>query len=112
MTAVKLTVMGKQSSTVSEREDSARRIGQVIRQKRLERGLPATELARRSKLALSYLSHLEGGHFQDIRMDKFARLIEVLNLSADEILQEAGYLPRQARPALPELDDYLRSKFG
>lgn len=111
MAAICLVVtMGLPSNTLSDRTEAAAHIGAVIRVKRQERGLSASELARRANLALSYLSHLEHGDYFDIRLDKLARILEVLDLSADEVLQEAGYLPVKPRAPLPGLDVYLRMK--
>ncbi len=103
--------MPKQSKTVAERHDATRTLGQLIREKRLERGVTVLEFARRSGMARSYLYRVEEGSFDDIRMDKFCRIVATLQISADQLLQEAGYLPPKPATALPEPDDYLRQRY-
>jgi hypothetical protein len=42
-------------------------------------------------------------------VDKFARLIQAMKLSADQVLAEAGYLPARPKgPQLPDPETYLR----
>lgn len=57
------------------------------------------------------MSYLEKGQFKDIGLDKLCMLLQALGCSADELLQEAGYLAAQP-DGLPEPSSYLRQVFG
>lgn len=83
--------MGKQSQALDR--DNAKRLGVVLKRLRTEREIPATKLAEIAGLSRSYLSYLEAGRFAEVGLDKFARIVEALNVEPDEVLREAGYLP-------------------
>ncbi len=86
------------SKTTITRQRSLGNLGELLSQKRQEHNLTLTELSNRTGLAMSYLSDLERGRFQDIGVEKFSRIVEALNLSADEMLTESGHLsPRRVR---------------
>ena len=87
--------MSKQSTALDK--NNAKRLGKVIRRIRTEQGIPATKLAEQTGVSRSYLSYLETGRFAEVGLDKFARVAKALDVSPDEMLQEAGYLPRQEK---------------
>lgn len=68
-------------------------LGRAIKKLREDLGVSAAELARRSGLSRSYISYLESGRFKDVGLDKFARIAAALEVSADQMLIAAGYLP-------------------
>jgi XRE family transcriptional regulator of biofilm formation len=84
--------MSKQSSALDK--NNAKRLGKVIRRIRIEQGISATTLAEKTGLSRSYLSYLEAGRFAEVGLDKFARVAKVLGVSPDDMMREAGYLPR------------------
>ena len=54
------------------------------------------------------MSHLESGHFSEIGVRRFARLIQALKVDADQVLAEAGFLAKRPRaPKLPDPETYL-----
>jgi transcriptional regulator with XRE-family HTH domain len=89
---------------------SAKRLGEIIRRERTRRGVPALHLAKKAGVGRSYISYLESGGFQQVRVDKLLRILQVLELGIEEILEEAGYLPKKER-ALPEPSAYLRQRY-
>jgi transcriptional regulator with XRE-family HTH domain len=99
------------SHTASERSGAVVTIGQILRQKRLERGVSGVELTRRANISRSYLTKIEDGTLQDLRLDKFCRITEALGISADELLQEAGYIKAKPKAPFPEPEDYLRERY-
>ncbi len=99
------------SLTAGERSNAVVTLGQLLRQKRIERGISGVELTRRAQISRSYLTKLEDGTMQDLRLDKFCRITEALRLAADEVLQEAGYIAAKPKSALPEPGDYLRERY-
>jgi len=101
--------MPKQSPTTKERSGT-QRLGAVLRQLRLQRGVTTTYLVKTTGLSRSYLSYLEQGHFSEVGLDKFARLIAAMGLSADQVLEEAGYVP-PSQEELPEPVAYLRKRY-
>jgi transcriptional regulator with XRE-family HTH domain len=89
---------------------SAIRLGEIIRRERLRRDVPALHLAKRAGVGRSYISYLESGGFQQVRVDKLLRILQVLELDIEAILEEAGYLPKKVR-SLPEPAAYLRQRY-
>ncbi len=103
--------MSKRSPTTKKRQGTER-LGPVFHRLRTERSLTTTSLAKETGLPQSYLSYLERGRFQDIGVDKFARLIQALKVSADHVLAEAGYLATDPKgPKLPDPETYLRLQY-
>jgi len=78
---------------------------------RLERGIPATELVKQTGLSRSYLAYLESGRFTEVGLEKFTRLIRAMDLSADQVLRLAGYLPSKSSEATPPVADLLRTHY-
>ena len=68
-------------------------LGAAVKRLRTELGISGSELARRAGLSRSYVSYLETGRFKDVGLDKFARIAMALEVSADQLLSAAGYLP-------------------
>ena len=89
---------------------SAIRLGEIIRRERLRRDVPALHLAKKAGVGRSYISYLESGGFQQVRVDKLLRILQVLDIDIEEILEEAGYLPKKAR-TLPAPAAYLRQHY-
>ena len=103
--------MGKRSA-ISKKRQGTERLGPVFHRLRTERSLTTIKLAEQTGLPQSYVSYLERGRFQDIGVDKFARLIQALKVSADHVLAEAGYLASGPKgPKLPDPETYLRLQY-
>ncbi len=62
-------------------------IGGRIREKREEKGLRQDDLAEKTNLSTNFISKIERGVRQP-RLDKLVRIINALDASADEILQD------------------------
>ncbi len=90
--------------------DKPIRLGAVLRRHREERDISGARLAKETGLSRAYLSYLETGKFGDVGLDKFSRVVSVLDLSADQVLREAGYLPGGAGELL-EPRAYLATRF-
>lgn len=98
-----------QRSPAPKHRRRSEQLGPVLHRLRTERSIPASTLSKETGLSRSYLSHLESGHFSEIGVKRFARLIQALKVDADQVLAEAGFLT--ARPKAPKLPDpatYLR----
>lgn len=87
-----------------------KRLGPVLHRLRTERSISASELSEETGLSRSYLSYLERGRFADVGIDKFARLIKAMQVSADKVLAEAGYIP-QMKNNLPDPKTYLVNQY-
>lgn len=87
-----------------------KRLGATLRKLRTERAIPATELVQQTGMSRSYLAYLESGRFAEVGLDKFTRLLRAMNLSADQVLEEAGYLPARKRTS-PSVEDVLRDAY-
>jgi transcriptional regulator with XRE-family HTH domain len=64
---------------------SSGRLGGAIRALRVSRGLSVTELARRSEVSQSFLSHVEIGR-TDISVSRLVRLAQALDASLDDLV--------------------------
>ncbi len=74
--------------------------------------MAARELSKRTGISRSYLSKLESGYFDEIGLRRFARLVQVLKVNADQVLAEAGFLADRPKPAkLPDPETYLRLQY-
>ena len=67
--------------------------------------------AKKTGLSRSYISYLESGKFEEIGIAKLALIADALEMSADQLLADAGYLKRP-KPALLGATRYLTTKFG
>lgn len=85
-------------------------LGKTLRKLRTERAIPATKLVAETGLSRSYLAYLESGRFTEVGLEKFTRLLRAMDLSADQVLEQAGYLPPRSRSA-PSVEEVLRSRY-
>jgi transcriptional regulator with XRE-family HTH domain len=92
------------------KQDNQQHLGAAIKRIRQELGVSASELARRAELSRSYISYLESGRFNDVGLDKFARIATALEVSADQLLAAAGYLP-SSRDTI-DIKSALRRQLG
>lgn len=69
------------------------------------------QVSRETGLGKSYLSYLESGEYKDVGIDKLARILVVIDHSADWVLREAGYLPDTGK-APADTRTYLRNRLG
>lgn len=63
-----------------------RRIGAKIKEIRRKRGMSQKELASKANISLSHMSEIETGR-QVLMLPTFIRIIDALNISANEILK-------------------------
>ena len=89
----------------------SRRLGEVVKKGRQELDLSQPDLAKKTGLSRSYISYLESGKYEEIGIAKLALLAAALEMSADQILADAGYIKRPT-PTLPGATRYLATKFG
>ena len=72
--------------------------------------MTAKKLSQETGLSPSYLNYLERGRFGDVGIEKFARLLLALKVSADQVLAEAGYLPTRTSK-MPSPEEFLRAHY-
>jgi transcriptional regulator with XRE-family HTH domain len=78
--------------TTETREEDVK-LHKLIKRTREERSFTQTELAKRTKVSLGYLSRVESGQLVPGE-DLLNRLAMALSLPMDEVLVAAGRLPR------------------
>ena len=81
--------------------DMLKQIGQRIRETRIDRGLNQAELAFRTNISEQHISLIELGK-KEMRIETFIRIIECLQVSADEIL----------RPDVPEVSGIYQKELA
>jgi DNA-binding XRE family transcriptional regulator len=64
-----------------------RRLGEVVRRLRTERGLTQVELAMAASITQSYLAQLEGGERENPSLDVLKRLANALGVPPTELLE-------------------------
>jgi transcriptional regulator with XRE-family HTH domain len=89
----------------------SQRLGEVVRKGRQEIGLSQPGLARKTGLSRSYISYLESGKYEEIGIAKLALIAEALEVSADQLLADAGYI-KGPKSTLPGARRFLATKFG
>ena len=89
----------------------SQRLGEVVKKGRQEFGLSQPGLAKKTGLSRSYISYLESGKYEEIGIAKLALIADALEMSADQLLADAGYIKRP-KPTLPGATRYLTTKFG
>jgi len=89
----------------------SQRLGEVVKKGRQELDLSQPGLAKKTGLSRSYISYLESGKFEEIGIAKLALIADALEMSADQLLVDAGYIKRPT-PTLPGATRYLATKFG
>jgi len=89
----------------------SQRLGEVVKKGRQELDLSQPGLAKKTGLSRSYISYLESGKFEEIGIAKLALIADALEMSADQLLADAGYIKRP-KPTLPGATRYLTTKFG
>lgn len=97
-------------SARSKQAPGTKQLGATLRKLRMERGIPATDLVKETGLSRSYLAYLESGRFTEVGLEKFTRLLQAMDLSADEVLGQAGYLTTPRRKAA-DVEETLRSRY-
>lgn len=63
-------------------------IGKRLKERRIELGMKQEELAEKAGLSLSYVGMIERGE-KIPRLEPFVKLLNVLGLTADEVLADA-----------------------
>jgi transcriptional regulator with XRE-family HTH domain len=84
-------------------------LGQTLRAARLEAGLSVRQVARLAELTHGYLTKLENDQIEQPSAAYLARLADVLELDASDLLAYIGVDPRTTLPS-PRV--YFRRKFG
>lgn len=98
-------------SARTKQAPGTKQLGATLRKLRTERGIPATKLVAETGLSRSYLAYLESGRFTEVGLEKFTRLIQAMDLSADQVLRLAGYLPPKPEGLEPSIQNVLRSRY-
>lgn len=92
-------------------QTATERLGPVFHRLRTERRIPTSQLSEETGLDPSYLAHLERGRFKDMGIEKFARLVKALSVSADQVLAQMGLLPSGAAAEVPDSKAFLRARY-
>ncbi len=72
---------------------SAEHLGQRLRELRTERGLRLSDVARESRLSISFISHVEQGQ-SDIGIGRLMRIAHALNVRLPDLVDLAGPQPQ------------------
>ena len=90
---------------------SMRELGRYLRSLRPGNSPSLREVARRGGLDFNFLSKLERGQYETLRLDTLRQIATAYGVPLEKLLAVGGYVNWQ-EPPLPDLDIYLRTKFG
>lgn len=90
---------------------SLKRLGEYLRKLRPENQPSLREIAERSGLNEHFLYKLERGVFETVKLDTLRLIAKGYGVPVEKLLAESGIV-NWDEPALPDLDVYLRTKFG
>lgn len=76
------------------KDAETRRIGAKIKEIRREKGISQKELALSSNISMSHMSEIESGR-QVMMLPTFAKIVDALNISADDLLLNTKSETRQ-----------------
>lgn len=88
---------------------SMQTLAKYLRSLRPEGKPSLREIARRCDLSHAYLAKLEVGKFESVGFDTLRKVATGYGVPREKLLAIAGVTPEKP---LPELDVYLRTKFG
>lgn len=83
-------------------------LANLLRQARLEAGLPLKEAAKESGISVGSLSHLEQGKLHTTSLNRLIALAETYGIEPTGIIEAGGY---DLTSALPTFTPYLRTKY-
>lgn len=69
--------------------EDLREIGKLVKQRRVQKGLTAKQLAREVGVSDAHIIYIEKG-LRKASFDKIVNILDVLNLGVDEVLQRIG----------------------
>jgi transcriptional regulator with XRE-family HTH domain len=84
-------------------------LAHLIRDKREQAGLSASEVARRAGVTAGTVTRIELGQIPSPRPENLRAIGEVLGISAADLFAATDWLPKND---LPTLTPYLRAKYG
>ncbi len=89
-------------------EATTQRLGQLIRQRREQRGWSTVELAERTGITQSNIVRMEQGNITSPGPERLARVADALAIPLADLYSLAGY---PLTTELPSLPTYLRTKY-
>jgi transcriptional regulator with XRE-family HTH domain len=93
---------------MEEREVKNQALGEVVRARRVSRGMSLADAAAASGLHHSYWSKLENGHYQTPSPRHLQTIAATLELPIEDLYGLAGYA---VSDKLPSFKPYLRAKY-
>ncbi|WBL15233.1 helix-turn-helix domain-containing protein [Sutcliffiella sp. NC1] len=87
-----------------------RSFGEILKEKRMERGLSLRQLSEISNIEASYINRLEKGDRENPGFSTVCALAKALNVSGDEILNSFGYeqLGSNQKSEVTEVDSLIQ----
>ena len=88
------------------------KLGQYLKNLRLDLDMSLRKAANLAGISAAHLCKIEQGDiFKSISIDILIRLSRIYGIPPPSIMEEAGLIPKNSN-ALPELSQYLRSKYS
>lgn len=91
------------------KEEQARRLGEYVKKKRLERRMSNRQLSTAAGVDSGYISRLEQGAYQTPRPEKLRGIAKALKIPVADLFAMADYVMPYD---LPNFGPYLRAKYG
>lgn len=90
---------------------SVRELGKFLRGLRPNNKPTLREIAQRTGLSESFLGKLERGEYETLLLETMRQVAKGYGVPLEKLLAVSGYVNWE-EPPLPDLDVYLRTKFG
>lgn len=90
---------------------SVRDLGKFLRSQRPGNKPSLREISQRTELSESFLSKLERGEYGTLLLETLRQVSKGYGIPLEKLLAVSGYVDWE-EPALPELEIYLRTKYG
>jgi len=89
---------------------SVRELGKYLRSLRPGNKPSLREVAERAGLSQNFLGRLERGEYETLLLGTLEQVAKGYRMPVERLLAVAGYV--RDEPPLPDLDIYLRTKYG
>ncbi len=90
---------------------SVRELGKYLRRLRPDNKPTLREIAQRTGLSESFLGKLEREEYETLLLETMRQVAKGYGVPLEKLLVVSGYVNWE-EPPLPDLDVYLRTKFG
>lgn len=87
---------------------SSNRFGELLREKRLAKGLTLRKFAEQLRVSPTYVSGVENGTLPPPTFDRIEAISKILDVPVDELMEHAGRWGDMAKQKVEERPEFVR----